>query len=328
MKALLVDNSGEKPVMGLGEYLDPVPGEKELLVKIEATALNRADLMQKAGKYPPPKGESPILGLEMAGVVESAGDKVSKFKPGDYVFGLLGGGGYAEFCTIHEDLAMPKLEEFSFEEAAAIPEVFLTAYQAVVWLGELNEEETILIHAGASGVGTAAIQLAKHLKNARIAVTAGSNDKLELCESLGADLLINYNNENHAAVIEKRFGKNSVDVIIDFIGSPYWSDNIKSLNIDGRLVYLSMLGGATIKNMSLVPLLRKRLTVKGSTLRNRINNYKKELTSDFYQNTISHFKAGELMPVIDSIYDWKNIEDAHNRMSNNKNAGKIVLNGM
>lgn len=328
MKALLVDKSSGTPVMRTGEYPDPEPAENELLVKIEATALNRADLLQKAGKYPPPEGESPILGLEMSGVVEKTGISVTKYKEGDYVFGLLGGGGYAEYCTIHEDLAMPKPGQLSFEEAAAIPEVFLTAYQALDWLGELNKGETLLIHAGASGVGTAAIQLAKQLKDARIAVTAGSDDKLKLCESLGADLLINYKKENHAEILQKNFGKNSVDVIIDFIGSPYWDDNIKSLNLDGRLVYLAMMGGATLNKVSLVPILKKRLMIKGSTLRNRPGHYKKKLTADFYMQTMELFEIGTLQPVIDSVYDWENIEDAHSRMKNNMNAGKIILNGM
>ncbi|TVR27251.1 MAG: NAD(P)H-quinone oxidoreductase [Balneolaceae bacterium] len=328
MKALLVDNSGDNPVMVIGEHPDPVPADKELLVKIEATALNRADLLQKAGKYPPPVGESPILGLEMAGVVESVGEGVSKFQKGDAVFGLLGGGGYAEYCTIHEDLAMPMLESLSFEEAAAIPEVFLTAFQAVIWLAELDEGETILIHAGASGVGTAAIQLADQLKNARIVVTAGSDEKLQLCRSLGARLLINYKRQNHSDIIEAELGKNSVNVIIDFVGSPYWHDNLKVMAMDSRLVYLAMLGGAKVEKMSIVPILSKRLTIKGSTLRNRNTAYKARLTKEFYSNTINLFKNVKLRPIIDSVYDWRDVEKAHSRMENNQNAGKIVLNGM
>jgi len=328
MKALLVDNSGDKPVMIIGEYPDPVPANKELLVKIEATALNRADLLQKAGKYPPPEGESPILGLEMAGVVESVGLEVSKFEKGDPVFGLLGGGGYAEYCTIHEDLAMPMPETFSFEDAAAIPEVFLTAFQAVIWLAELDEGETILIHAGASGVGTAAIQLAKQLRNARIAVTAGSDEKLQLCSSLGARLLINYKRQNHSDIIEAELGRNSVNVIIDFVGSPYWHDNLKIMAMDGRLIYLAMLGGAKVEEMSIVPILSKRLTIKGSTLRNRNTAYKARLTKEFYSSMINLFKNAKLRPIIDTVYDWREVERAHFKMENNQNAGKIILNGM
>jgi tumor protein p53-inducible protein 3 len=328
MKALLTDVAEGNPVMKMGEFPKPVPEEGELLVKIEATALNRADLLQKAGKYPPPEGESPILGLEMAGIVEEVGENVSNYKPGDFVFGLLGGGGYAEYCTIHEELAMPMPEQFSFEEAAAIPEAFLTAFQAIKWLGELEKNETILIHAGASGVGTAAIQLAKKLFNSRVIVTAGSDNKLKFCKNLGADLLINYKKEGHSEVIEKKYGKNSVDVIVDFVGSPYWNENINVLRMDGRLVYLAMLGGATIDKVSLVPILRKRLSIKGSTLRNRSDSYKKELTADFFNQTGSMFKKGKIKPVIDSIRNWEDVEDAHKHMENNKNTGKIILTGM
>lgn len=328
MKALVIDNSSQQPKMQLGEHPKPQPDNNELLVKIEATALNRADLMQKAGKYPPPEGASPILGLEMAGIVEKCGDEVSRYKEGDRICGLLPGGGYAEYCTIHQDLAMPVPEDFFFEEAAAIPEVFLTAFQAVNWLGELKEGETILIHAGASGVGTAAIQLAKQLKKARIVVTSSTVEKLDLCRSLGADLGINYKEQNFADVIENKLGKYSVDVIIDFVGSPYWEKNMSVLAMDSRLVYLSMLGGSTVEKVNLVPILRKRLTIKGSTLRNRSEAYKIKLTNDFIENCLSLFEIGKLKPVIDSVFDWLDVEKAHKKMQDNKNAGKIILTGM
>ena len=328
MKALLVDQSSEKPIMKMGNYSDPEPGEHELFVKIKSTALNRADLLQKKGRYPVPEGESPILGLEMSGVVESVGRSVKKFEEGDRVFGLLGGGGYAEYCTIHEDMALTIPEGLSFEEAAAIPEVFLTAYQALIWLGELKQEEAVLIHAGASGVGTAAIQLAKKLKSAQISVTAGSREKLDLCRSLGASLQVNYKEQDFAEKIRESWGESSVNLIIDFVGSPYWGKNINSLAIDGRLVYLSMLGGAKVEEMNLVPILRKRLTIRGSTLRNRSLEYKKQLTREFWNNTSELFEKEMLAPVISAIFDWRDVEKAHQMMSNNKNAGKIVLNNM
>lgn len=328
MKALLVDPDSGNPKMILGSAPKPVPGENDLLVKIKATALNRADLLQKSGKYPPPEGESPILGLEMSGVVESVGKNVTEYHEGDRVFGLLGGGGYAEYCTIDEELAMPIPEDLSFEEAAAIPEVFLTAFQALLWLGELDDGETVLIHAGASGVGTAAIQLAKTLKNARIAVTAGTREKLDLCRSLGAGLKINYKEDNFEEVIEEAFGGDSVNLIIDFIGSPYWQKNIASLALDGRLVYLSMLGGSTVEKMNLIPILRKRLTVRGSTLRNRSLDYKRKLTSAFRNQALELFKSEELTPVISAIFNWEHVEQAHLMMSENRNAGKIILNGI
>lgn len=328
MKALLIDNDSDEPVMKMGEFPTPEPSEEELLVKIEATALNRADLLQKAGKYPVPEGASPIIGLEMAGVVEKTGSEVFDFKKGDRIFGLLPGGGYAEYCTIHQGMALQIPDELSFEEAAAISEVFLTAFQAINWLGELSNGETILIHAGASGVGTAAIQLAKQLKQARVITTAGMDKKNELCESLGSDLSINYKENDFSEIIESHFGEECVDVIIDFIGSPYWDMNISVLGLDGRLVYLAMLGGATVEKLSLVPILRKRLSIKGSTLRNRSDEYKIKLTQEFKDKALQLFIKGKLKPIIDSIYDWNNVEEAHSRMKNNTNAGKIILTGM
>ncbi len=328
MKALITDHSSGTPEMVMGEHPTPEPSERELFVKICSAALNRADLLQKSGKYPPPQGESPILGLEMAGVVEKVGEGVTRYKKGDRVFGLLGGGGYAEYCTIHEELAMPVPDRFSFEEAAALPEVFLTAYQSLFWLGELKERETVLIHAGASGVGTAAIQLAGKLADARIAVTAGSREKLNLCRSLGAGLLINYKEETHSEKIREAFGSQSVDLIIDFVGSPYWENNIDVLNMDGRVIYLSMLGGAIIPEVSLVPILRKRLTIKGSTLRNRSQAYKIRLTRELFNCTRDLFESGELKPVISAIFDWKEVENAHRMMAENRNAGKIILTNM
>lgn len=328
MKALLIDEDSGQPVMKVGEFPDPDPKPHEILVKIEATALNRADLLQKEGKYPVPEGASPILGLEMAGVVEEIGTEVTEFKEGDRVFGLLSGGGYAEYSTIHENMAMAIPDELSFEEAAGTPEVFLTAFQAIDWLGECSNQETILIHAGASGVGTSAIQLAKYLYDARIITTAGTNEKNELCESLGSALSINYKEENFSDVIESEFGENCVDLIIDFVGSPYWELNIKILGLDGRLVYLSMLGGAKVDQMNLVPILRKRLTIKGSTLRNRSDEYKMELTKEFKQKALKFFTDGTIKPIIDSVFDWSDVEEAHSRMKKNLNAGKIILTGM
>lgn len=328
MKALIVDSSADQPKMVMGDHPKPKPASEELLVKIEATALNRADLMQKAGKYPPPEGASPILGLEMAGTVEEVGEGVTLFEPGDPVFGLLPGGGYAEYCTLHEELAMPVPESISIEEAAGIAETFLTAFQALLWNGEIYDGETVLIHAGASGVGTSAIQLAKEVYGANVIATAGTQEKLELCRSLGADLTINYKEQDFAEVIEKELGENSVDLVLDFIGAPYWNQNMKVLAMDGRLINLALLGGASVEKMSMVPLLRKRLTVRGSTLRNRTDLYKKLLTEEFTEVVFDLIASGKIKPTIDSVYDWSDVEKAHDRMSKNLNAGKIILNGM
>ncbi len=328
MKAIQILNPGKKSKLEIQEVSTPEPGPEEILVKIEATALNRADLHQRAGNYPPPKGVTDIPGLEMAGVVERVGDKVSQWSAGDFVFGLLPGGGYAEFCVIPEKMAMPIPENISFKEAAAIPETFLTAYQALQWIGGLTQGENVLIHAGGSGVGTSAIQLARHLFNATIATTAGKKRKLKACKELGADFAYNYRKQDFAQEIRKDLGEDSINLIIDFIGEPYWKQNIDVLAMDGRLVYLSFLGGHKIKKMSLVPILRKRLSIMGSTLRSRPVIYKTRLTQEFARHALPLFEQEVLKPVIDSEYDWTDMEKAHKRMDKDKNTGKIVITGM
>lgn len=328
MKAIHVLNPGKNSVLEIRETPVPRPGPHEVLVNIKATAVNRADLLQRTGNYPPPEGASPLLGLEMAGIVEEAGDKARRWPSGEPVFGLLPGGGYAEYCTIHEDLAMAIPGNLSFPEAAAIPETFLTAFQSLDWLGKLQSDETVLIHAGGSGVGTSAIQLSRQLFGARIITTAGKQHKLDTARKLGADFAYNYQTQNYAEEITARLGPDAVDLIIDFIGKPYWHKNMEVLAVDGRVVYLSFLGGADIDEFSLVPLLRKRLHIMASTLRSRSQEYKIELTKDFAARTHSLFEEKTLRPVIDSTFDWTNTGEAHQRMRDNKNTGKIVLTGM
>lgn len=328
MKAVQIKNPGKHSSLVIDEAPTPNQAADGILVKVKATALNRADLLQRTGNYPPPEGASDILGLEMSGVVEKTGSEVTKWQPGDRVFGLLPGGGYAEYCTIHEGMAMEIPENLSFEEAAAIPETFLTAFQTLNWLGKLGEQETVLIHAAGSGVGTSAIQLARHLFDAQIIATAGKQHKLDTARELGADFAYNYKEQNYAEEVINDIGSDSVDLIVDFIGKPYWHKNMEVLAMDGRVVYLSFLGGHKVEEVSLIPILRKRLSIIGSTLRNRSLDYKIKLTKDFSSDTLNLFKDGVLEPVIDSTYDWTETESAHQRMQNNKNTGKIVLIGM
>ncbi|MDX1617386.1 MAG: NAD(P)H-quinone oxidoreductase [Balneolaceae bacterium] len=328
MKAVTVRDPGPDSRLEIREVPTPEPSEQEILVKIEATALNRADLLQRQGKYPSPEGATDILGLEMAGIVEKVGAKAERWKKGDFVMSLLPGGGYAEFCTVDESMAMPIPDSMSLKDAAAVPETFLTAYQALSWLGELKRDETVLIHAAGSGVGTSAIQLARQLINARILVTAGKKRKLATGRELGADYAYNYRKVDFAEAIKKELGPEPVDLIVDFVGAPYWEGNIDLLAVDGRLVLLSMLGGARLKKMSLVPVLRKRLTIIGTTLRSRSDAYKIRLSREFSDTTFSLFEQNVIEPVIDSVYDWEDVEKAHRRMADNKNTGKIVLTGM
>lgn len=223
---------------------------------------------------------------------------------------------------------MPLPDNITFKQAAAIPETFLTAWQTLKWTGELQQEETVLIHAGGSGVGTAAIQLAEHIFDAQIITTAGTKEKLDTCRELGADYAYNYHKQDFANEINRELGKNAVDLIIDFIGAPYWQQNIGVLNMGGRMIYLSFLGGHKIGELSLAPILRKRLKIMGSTLRSRPVDYKIELTQSFLNEVGPLIRNETIAPVVDRIFDWKDTEKAHNYMKNDKNTGKIVLTGM
>lgn len=323
MKAIIVNKPGGVDQLKLGEYPKPVCGENEILVQVKATALNRADILQREGKYPPPVGASPILGLEISGIVEQVGSRVFKWKASDRVFGMLPGGDYAEYAVIHEDMAMEIPASLSFEEAAAIPEAFLTAFQALVWLGELKGAEFVLIHAGASGVGTASIQLAREI-GAKIIVTA-SKEKHKICRELGADLTIDYKTQNFKEEVLKFTNNYGADVIIDFIGGSYFRDNIESLTRDGRLVLLATLSGGKVNEFDMRQILTKRLKIIGSTLRSRSLDYRIKLTKEFKEFAYDKIKRGIIKPVIDEVFDWKNVERAHKKMEENKNIGKIVL---
>lgn len=323
MKAIIVDKPGSADQLKLGEYPKPVCGENEILVKVKATALNRADILQREGKYPPPVGASPILGLEMSGIVEEVGSKVFKWKRGDKVFGLLPGGGYAEYAVIHENMAMEIPANIPFEEAAAIPEAFLTAYQSLVWLGELKAGETVLIHAGASGVGTAAIQLAREI-GAKIIITS-SKEKHKICKELGADLTVDYKTQSFKDEVLKFTNNYGVDVIIDFIGGSYFKHNIESLTRDGRLILLATLSGGKVDDFDMRQILTKRLKIIGSTLRSRSLDYQIKLTNDFKEFALHKIRRGIIKPVIDEVFNLKDTALAHKKMEENRNTGKIIL---
>lgn len=323
MRAVLVSEEGDPEHMTIGEVPTPTPGPDEVRVTVHATALNRADTFQRRGHYPPPEGASEILGLEMAGVVSETGAGVIDWQEGDRVFGLLAGGGYAEQVVVHKDLLMAVPPGLSMRDAAAIPEVFLTAYQALHWLGGLQSGHEVLLHAGASGVGTAAIQLAKEA-GAHPYVTA-SAPKHEVCRDLGAEATIDYKTENFAERVEALTEGRGVDLILDFIGAPYFHKNVASLATDGRIIQLATLGGSTVEQVSLRDLMAKRVQLLTSTLRNRSRDYKVQLTQEFAADVLPGFVDGRLRSVIDSTYDWADVAEAHRRMENNENAGKIVL---
>ena len=323
MKAIIVKKPGGSDQLEIGDWKMPICGEDEILVKVKATALNRADILQREGKYPPPINASPILGLEISGIIEEVGSKVFKWKNGDKVFGLIPGGGYAEYAVINENMAMEIPDNLSFEEAAAIPEVFLTAFQSLVWLGNLKPAEYFLIHAGASGVGTAAIQLAREI-GAKIIITA-SKEKHKVCKELGADLTIDYKTQDFKTEVLKITNNYGADVIIDFIGGSYFKRNVESLTRDGRLVILATLSGGAVESFDVRQVLTKRLKIIGSALRSRSLDYQIKLTNDFKDFAYNKIKRGRIKPVIDQIYNWKDVAEAHRKMEENRNIGKIVL---
>ena len=323
MRAVRVPEPGAPDQMTIGEVPTPVPGPEEVRVQVHATALNRADTFQRRGHYPPPEGASSILGLEMAGVVVETGDEVLDWHEGDRVCSLLAGGGYAEQTVVHKDLLMAVPPGLSLREAAALPEVFLTAYQALHWLGGLQRDHQVLIHAGASGVGTAAIQLVR--KAGAYPYITASAPKHALCRDLGAEVTIDYTSDDFAERMGTVTDGEGVDIILDFIGAPYFHQNVACLALDGRIVQLATLGGSTVEQVSLRDLMATRAQLLASTLRSRSLDYKIQLTQEVVSDVLPGFGDGTLRPVIDSTYDWTDVAAAHRRMENNENAGKIVL---
>ncbi|CAO3670551.1 unnamed protein product [Rhizopus stolonifer] len=286
------------------------------------------DIIQRQGNYPVPPGGSPILGVEISGIVEAVGEKVKEFKVGDPVFGLMPGGGYAEYAVIEESLAMHKPEKLSFEEAAAIPETWFTAYQALFLVGELKKNENVLIHAGASGVGIAAIQLAKDAGAKNVFVTVSSDDKVKFCESIGATKGINYKTQQWGKEILKLTDNKGVDVIIDVVGKDYWEQNMDSIALDGRMVILAFMSGPLVDHVNLGTFLRKRVTVRGSNLRARTVEYQHKLRCEIYNNAVlKHFAKGDgkLKIFIDKVFQWNNIIEAHQYLESNQSMGKIVV---
>ena len=322
MKAIIVKQPGGAEQLKVQDVPKPELQPGELLIKVKASAINRTDIVTREGK----SGymANPILGIEVSGEVTetSIGTNI---EIGTRVMGLVNGGGYAEYVVMPADRAMVLPDNLTFDQAAAIPEVFLTAYQTLFWLGELTNKDTVLIHAGGSGVGTAAIQLAKQLTNAKIMTTAGSEDKLNFCRSLGADICINYKEQSFDEEVLKATNNQGVDVILDFVGASYWEKNLNSIKIDGRWVLIGVLGGSKVEKMNIMPLLLKRVHLKGTLLTPRSDEYKKELTGEFVEKAMPLFTQNKIKAIIDSVYPLEEIQHAHRHMEANKNIGKIIL---
>ena len=324
MRAAVITEPGGPEVFRVQEVEDPQPGPEDVLVDVKATALNRADLLQRAGHYPAPPGiSSDVPGLEFSGVVLEAGDRAIGVSKGDKVFGLLGGGGYASRVVTHHRMAMPMPANLDFVQAAAIPEVFFTAYDALFNHCDLILGESVLIHAAGSGVGTAAIQLAHHA-GARVFGTAGSADKLAKAAALGLDVGINYKEQDFAQVVKEKTNGAGVNVVLDMIGEPYWERNLASLSLKGRLVLVGLMGGDKVQT-SLGALMPKRLRVTGTTLRARPLEEKIAITQQVQKNVLPLIADGRIVPVVDRDFPLDQVTQAHEYMESNANFGKIIL---
>jgi len=324
MRAVVMDGFGGPEVLRLGAAPRPRPGPGQVLIRVAATSVNRADLQQRAGNYPPPPGESEILGLEVAGVVEELGDGVTGWRRGDRVMTLVGGGGYAEYAVAPASTLMPVPGAMDFVQAAAISEVWLTAYLNVFREAGLRPGETLLVHGGASGVGTAAIQLAKALGPSRVIVTVGSEAKAAACRALGADHAILYKSEDFASRVLEITEKRGADVILDHIGGGYLEPNLACLAPYGRLVIIGLLGGARAE-LNVGRLMVKRQRIIGSVLRARPVEEKAEITKAFREQVLERFATGELRPVIHDVLPLAEAARAHELMAANANTGKLVL---
>ncbi len=323
MKAIVVDAPGDERVLRLGELPAPSAGPQELRLRVVATGVNRADLLQRQGLYPPPPGASAILGLECAGEVVEIGSEVAGWRNGERAMALLAGGGYAEEVVVPAVCAMPVPDAFSWEEAAATPEVFLTVFLNVFELGALSPGGSVLVHGGGSGIGTAAIALVCEA-GGRVLVTAGSDAKCERCRQLGASLAVNYKTQNFAAEVRKATGGRGVDVVLDSIGAPYLADNLASLAVGGRLVLIGLMGGAKAE-ISLGELLVRRLQVIGSTLRARPAHEKGLIIDHFLERFGEALRAGRLRPWVDRVLPLAEAAEAHRAMKASEHFGKIVL---
>ena len=323
MQAIVVSEPGDPDKLVLREVPDPVPGQGQIVIDVRATALNRADLLQRRGLYPPPKGETEILGLECAGVVAAHGPGCASPELGARVMALLPGGGYAERVVVPARMAMPVPEGMELTAAAAIPEAFLTAQEALIGLGKLQPGQWVLIHASAGGVGSAAVQMA-HALGAKVIATAGSDEKLARVKRLGADVLVNYKSGDFAAAVQQATGGKGTDLILDFVGGAYWEKHASCLAIGGRVIVIGVLGGP-MAEVNLAQLLMRRTQILGLVMRSRPVSDKIAISAVFLRDWLPRFSTGALAPVIDCVLPLADAAKAHERMEANLNVGKIVL---
>lgn len=323
MTAIAIKTPGGPEVLVPQELAVPAPGPTEILIRVRAAGVNRPDVMQRKGHYPPPPGAPDTPGLEIAGEVVALGGKVTRWKAGDKVCALVAGGGYAEYCVSDEATAIAMPKGFSFVEAAALPETFMTVWHNMFERGALKAGETVLIHGGSSGIGTAAIMLAKQL-GAKVIVTAGSAEKCEACRKLGADVAIDYNKEDFVAATKAATDNKGAELILDMVGGDYVERNFQAAALEGRIVQIATQKGTKV-TIDLRPIMQKRLTFTGSTLRARPVADKAAIARALEARVWPWLEAGKVRPVIDSTYPLARAADAHARMETSLHVGKIVL---
>lgn len=323
MRAIVFDRPGSPEVLRLADVPDPAPGPGQVLVRVRAVGVNRADLLQRIGRYPPPPGASDILGLELAGEVAALGPGCLRRRVGERVMALVEGGAYATLAAVPEAQTLLVPESLDWRAAAAIPEAFLTAYLNLFELGRLASGETVLVHAGASGVGVAAIQLAREA-GATVLATARGEAKLDLCRSLGATAAILPQDGDFAPAVREATQGAGVHLVLDFVGAPYWAGNVEVLRRGGRLILIGFLGGSQ-GDFDLGPILRKSLVVQGTTLRGMPAADKAGLVERAGDFLLPRLAAGRLRAVIDRVYPLAEAAAAHAHMAGNQNLGKIVL---
>jgi putative PIG3 family NAD(P)H quinone oxidoreductase len=301
----------------------PEPGQCEVLIEVAAAGVNRPDVMQRQGKYPPPRGASDIPGLEVAGRIARVGPDVERWKEGDEVCALLPGGGYAEYAAAATDLCLPVPPGVSMEEAAALPETYFTVWHNVFERGRLLAGETLLVHGGSSGIGTAAIAIAR-AREARVIVTAGSTEKCEACRALGAELAIPYREQDFVAAVKEHTKGKGVDVVLDMVGGPYFARNVECLAVEGRLVQIALQGGAKAE-ADLLAIMQKRLVVTGSTLRPRPVAEKARIAQALEEEVWPLLREGRVRPVLHARFPLAEAAEAHRVMESSRHIGKLVL---
>ena len=318
------DGGGGPGVMRIAQGPTPVPGEGEALIRVSAAGINRPDIMQRQGLYPPPPGANPVLGLEVAGEVAALGRHGRGFSVGDRVCALVNGGGYAEYCVAPVAQCLPWPAGFDAVQAASLPETYFTVWSNLFRIGRLSAGETVLVHGGTSGIGSTAIQLARGLGAIPYA-TAGTDAKCATCLSLGAEAAINYRTEDFVERISALTGDRGVDAILDLIGAAYFTRNLDSLAEDGRLLLVAVQSGEHVDGFGLARVMRRRLTITGSTMRPRSPAYKGEIASALLSHAWPLLESGACKPLIHAVFPFTEAAQAHTLMESGEHAGKIVL---